>query len=181
MIEGAIARLQSAPDYQGQITHIEMLPAREARYEALESTLCPVIEDLLKLRGLTRLYAHQARAIDATRAGENVMVATGTASGKTLCYNIPVLEAIARDPMARAIYLFPTKALAQDQARALSELVAGSALANLRYGVYDGDTEPGARARLRRHASILLSNPDMLNAGILPNHTNWTTLLRHLA
>ncbi|MCJ7736212.1 MAG: DEAD/DEAH box helicase, partial [Anaerolineae bacterium] len=180
MIEEVIARLQSAPGYAGQITHIEMLPAREASYEALESTLSPVIEDLRKQRGLTQFYLHQARAIDAARAGENVMVVTGTASGKTLCYNIPVLEAIVRDPMARAIYLFPTKALAQDQARALSELVAGSALASLRYGVYDGDTEAGARTRLRRHASIILSNPDMLNAGILPNHTNWTTFLRHL-
>jgi DEAD/DEAH box helicase domain-containing protein len=180
MIHEAIARLQSAPAYAGQITHIEMLPAREARYEALESTLSPVIEDLLTRRGLARFYLHQARAIDAARAGENVMVATGTASGKTLCYNIPVLDAIVSDPMARAIYLFPTKALAQDQARALSELVAGSALAGLRYGVYDGDTEPGARVRLRRHASVILSNPDMLNAGILPNHTNWSTFLRHL-
>ncbi|MFO7695892.1 MAG: DEAD/DEAH box helicase [Anaerolineae bacterium] len=180
MIQEAIARLQSAGAYAGQVTHIETLPARGARYEALESPLTPVIEDLLTRRGLARLYLHQARAIDAARAGDNVMVATGTASGKTLCYNIPVLDAIVSDPMARAIYLFPTKALAQDQARALSELVAGSALAGLRYGVYDGDTEPGARARLRRHASVILSNPDMLNAGILPNHTNWGTFLRHL-
>jgi DEAD/DEAH box helicase domain-containing protein len=180
MIAEALSRLQSAPGYVGQITHVEMLPAREATYETLERALPPSIEEMLARRGLVGFYTHQARAIDAARAGENVMVATGTASGKTLCYNVPVLEAILDDPMARALYLFPTKALAQDQARALSELVAGSALAGLRYGVYDGDTEPGGRTRLRRHASIILSNPDMLNAGILPNHSAWTTFIHHL-
>ena len=145
MIARALARLQSAPDYAGQIVHIEMLPAREARYEALTRPLPPPLEDILQRRGVSGLYTHQACAIDAAREGENVLVATGTASGKTLCYNLPVLERILVDPMARALYLFPTKALAQDQTRALSELVAASALAGLRQGVYDGDTEPGAR------------------------------------
>lgn len=181
MIARALARLQSAPDYAGQIVHIEMLPAREARYEALTRPLPPPLEDILQRRGVSGLYTHQACAIDAAREGENVLVATGTASGKTLCYNLPVLERILVDPMARALYLFPTKALAQDQTRSLSELVAGSALAGLRQGVYDGDTEPGARTRLRRHASVILSNPDMLHVGILPNHTGWATFFRHLA
>jgi len=181
VIAGALARLQSAPEYAGQIVHIEMLPAREARYEPLARPLPPPLQAILQQHGISGLYTHQARAIDAARDGENVLVATGTASGKTLCYNLPVLERILADPMARALYLYPTKALAQDQTRALSELVAGSALAGLRQGVYDGDTEPGARTRLRRHASVILSNPDMLHVGILPNHTSWATIFRHLA
>jgi len=135
---------------------------------------------MLTERQIPELYAHQAEAIDAVRRGENVMVATGTASGKSLCYNIPVLEAIAEDPLARALYLFPTRALAQDQARALTALVAGTGLGELRLGVYDSDTLPGARPRLRRQASVIMSNPDMLNVGILPGHTSWATLFRHL-
>ncbi|MGI6368154.1 MAG: DEAD/DEAH box helicase [Anaerolineae bacterium] len=180
MIAGVLEQLAAAPGYAGQMVHIEHLSAREAEYAMVARPWPTELEALLQNRGLTRLYAHQARAIDAIRDGENVMVATGTASGKTLCYNLPVLEAILRTPMSRALYLFPTRALARDQCRALKELVAGSSLDGLRQGVYDGDTPPGTRTRLRRHASVLLSNPDMLHIGILPNHTGWGTFLRHL-
>ena len=114
--------LTSLPGYQGQIAHIRRIAPREAQYQDLGQALPPALQEALARRGVARFYTHQAEAIDAARAGRHVMVATGTASGKTLCYNVPVLEAILQDPLARALYLFPTKALAQDQLRALQEL-----------------------------------------------------------
>ena len=113
------------------------------------------------------------------RRGDNVVLATATASGKTLAYNLPVLWRIAEEPGARALYLFPTKALAQDQLRALRELTE-RAMPGLRYGVYDGDTPRSDRSRLRKAASIILTNPDMLHVGILPNHTRWADFFSRL-
>ncbi len=179
-LDRVIEKLRALPDYAGQIVHIERLPAHEASYQQLARGLPRELVTKLHRQGVHRLYSHQAQAIDASREGYHVIVTTGTASGKTLCYNIPVLDAILRDSMARALYLFPTKALAQDQARALSELVAHSRLADMTVGVYDGDTPKSARGRLRRRASIILSNPDMLSLGILPNHAGWATFFRHL-
>ena len=126
------------------------------------------------------LYAHQAEAINAARQGYHVMVSTSTASGKTLCYNVPVLEAMLEDPQSRALYLYPTKALAQDQLRTLTELTANPGLKRIQVGAYDGDTPANTRSRLRKSAAILLSNPDMLHLGILPNHNLWATFFRHL-
>ena len=132
--------------------------------------------------GAERLYTHQAEAINAALAGQNVVVATSTASGKTLCFNVPVLEALARDPLARALYLYPTKALAQDQLGKWQALVkgAGDGIVNPLAATYDGDTPQGARARIRKTARVLLTNPDMLHAGILPNHPLWAEFFRHL-
>ena len=133
--------------------------------------------------GAERLYTHQAEAINAALAGQNVVVATSTASGKTLCFNVPVLEALARDPLARALYLYPTKALAQDQLGKWQALVKGAG---------DGHRQPAGRDLRRRHARrpraaasassarVLLTNPDMLHAGILPNHPLWAEFFRHL-
>ena len=132
--------------------------------------------------GAERLYAHQAEAINAALAGRNVVVATSTASGKTLCFNVPVLEALARDPLARALYIYPTKALAQDQLGKWNALVkgAGDGIVNPLAATYDGDTPQGARSRIRRSARVLLTNPDMLHAAILPNHPLWAEFFRHL-
>jgi DEAD/DEAH box helicase domain-containing protein len=174
-----LAYLRQQPFYQGQIVHVEHLPARKARYGNLRVPLAPPIHYGLQRIGLERLWSHQAEAINAARAGHHVVVATGTASGKTLCYNLPVLDVIARDPRARALYLFPTKALAHDQLRALGEL-AQATLPLLRFGPYDGDTPTPARSRLRRSAHILLTNPDMLHVGILPHHTLWADFFRNL-
>jgi DEAD/DEAH box helicase domain-containing protein len=129
--------------------------------------------------GAKRFYVHQAQAINAIRQGGHVVVATSTASGKTLIYNVPVIERCLLDWRARALYLFPTKALAQDQLRALGELLQGD-LDRIRVGVYDGDTPRSARGAIRRQAAILLTNPDMLHLGILPNHHLWATFFRNL-
>ncbi|HID63491.1 MAG TPA: DEAD/DEAH box helicase, partial [Anaerolineae bacterium] len=114
-----IHHLKGQRFYKGQIAHVERIPARRARYGRLKKPLPPLLRDALKRVGVEKLYTHQAQAINAVREGHNVVVATSTASGKTLCYNLPVLEAIITDWRARALYLFPTKALAQDQLRAL--------------------------------------------------------------
>lgn len=173
-----IHHLTSLPFYAGQIVHVEQIPARPAVWGELAQPLPPALQEALARRGITRFYSHQAEAINAARAGQHVMVATGTASGKTLCYNIPVLEAVLQDPLSRALYLFPTKALAQDQLRALGELCAP--LGKIRPATYDGDTPPAARTRLRKATPIILSNPDMLHVGILPNHPQWAAFFRHL-
>ena len=175
-----LSQLCASPEYLGQIAHVEHIPARAAEYGALSRPLPPALAEALARRGLERFYRHQAQAIDMVRDGRHVVVATGTASGKTLCYNVPVLEAALADPLSRALYLFPTKALAQDQLRALGELTSARALKAVRYGAYDGDTPTGERSRLRRTASILLSNPDMLSAGILPHHSAWAFFFRRL-
>ena len=121
------------------------------------------------------MYVHQAQALDAVREGASVIVTTATASGKSLCYLLPVLETLIVDPEARALFVYPTKALAQDQLDAIGELRL-----DLRFGSYDGDTPPADRRRLRHEAQLLLTNPDMLHLGILPQHFRWTSFLKHL-
>ncbi len=173
-----IDHLKTLPFYRGQIVHQEHLPARPARYGQLERPLPEPLAQALVAIGATRLYAHQAQAINAARDGHDVILATSTASGKTLAYNVPVLEAVLQDPQARAFYLFPTKALAQDQLRALRQLA--DALGGLTFGTYDGDTPQGARGRLRQRAAVILTNPDMLHMGILPNHRLWSRFFANL-
>src|SRR5262245_35236787 len=185
-----LKQLKQQNFYQGQLIHVERISARKARYTSLQQPMLRSLVEAIKAEGLTQLYTHQAQAIDAARAGQHVVVATSTASGKTLCYNVPVLEAIALDSEARALYLFPTKALAQDQLRALKELVDhyktvtagsnGAASFVPRFGVYDGDTSRNSRTRLRQEANIILTNPDMLHVGILPNHRLWSHFLKNL-
>jgi DEAD/DEAH box helicase domain-containing protein len=174
-----LKQIEKLPGYRGQVAHVERLPACRARYGQLDRPLPPALEAALRRAGAGRLYSHQAQAINAVRAGQHVILSTGTASGKTLAYNVPVLEVLLADPQARALYLFPTKALAQDQLRSLHELTGREALP-ARFGTYDGDTPQAARARLRHEASILLTNPDMLHLGILPNHTLWADFFANL-
>jgi DEAD/DEAH box helicase domain-containing protein len=171
--------LKQQPYYQDQLVHIERLPARRARYGSLSEGLSESLVEALKQVGTTRLFSHQARAINAIRQGKHVVIATGTASGKTLCYNIPVLDAIITNYRSRAIYLFPTKALGHDQLRGLAELVS-SVNPPPRFGAYDGDTPSRIRTRLRQEAHIILTNPDMLHVGILPNHHLWASFFRNL-
>ena len=167
--------IRQVPQYRGQIVHEEQFAPRPAQYGVLRSPLPPPLEQALARRGITRLYTHQAEAVDAVRRGESVIVTTGTASGKTLCYVLPVLEVLLHDPGARALFLFPTKALARDQVDALTEFELGMPV-----GTYDGDTPDDERRHLRQEARILLSNPDMLHVGILPQHFRWTPFLRSL-
>ncbi len=174
-----IDRIQRNRDYHGQIVHVRHIAARRARYADPRMPLPQQIQDALVRSGVEALYEHQAQALDAIRTGQHVIVATPTASGKTLIYNLAVAEAILTEPKARALYLFPTKALAQDQLRALQQL-GQAGLPGLQYGLYDGDTPQGNRRRLRQSGSVILTNPDMLHLGILPNHTLWSHFLSHL-
>jgi DEAD/DEAH box helicase domain-containing protein len=178
-VRQAIEELKRRPGYRGQIVHVARLSARRARYGRLNAPLPRSLVAAMKANGTARLYTHQTQAINAIRAGQHVIVTTPTASGKSLVYNVPVLEAIIADENIRALYLFPTKALAQDQLRALQALTQ-PALSRVQVAPYDGDTPTDKRARYRREAHIILSNPDMLHLGILPNHSLWANFFRHL-
>ena len=173
-------RLDAA--YENQIRHVETIPSRGAVYGELERPLPDVLRDALGRVGVERLYSHQVDAVEAVRSGENVVVVTGTASGKTLCYNVPVLETLLTDPGAKALYLFPTKALAQDQLKGLVRLAHedGRLAEAVRAGTYDGDTTRHTRRKLRDEANVILSNPDMLHAGILPYHSKWNRFFKDL-
>ena len=146
------------------------------RTEPLPADLHPVVADALAARGVTGLYSHQAETWEAVARDEHVVVTTGTASGKSLAFSLPVLDAIAREPASRALYLYPTKALAQDQARWLASL----GLRRLQPAIYDGDTPIERRAHIRRSANAILTNPDMLHVGVLPHHDRWGNALHNL-
>jgi DEAD/DEAH box helicase domain-containing protein len=168
--------------YDGQIVHCRQLPARTSR---VASPSCPLPESLRRLlavRGIEQLYAHQVTALETAREAIDWVVVTGTASGKTLCYNVPILEACLGDPDARALYLFPTKALAQDQLKGLLELMSEQpeVAGRIKPGVYDGDTPTAQRRRIKAEANLVLSNPDMLHASILPYHPKWHRFFSHL-
>ena len=167
----------------GFITAVRRLPEADARYEDFPAGIDPRLRAALASRGIDRLYTHQARAIEHALAGRHVVVTTPTASGKTLCYNVPVMNGILADPSCRALYLFPTKALAQDQLAELDRLSQAIARsADLEVGVftYDGDTPQDARRAIRGRAHVVLTNPDMLHAGVLPHHPRWAKLFENL-
>ena len=170
--------LLTSPSTGPCITALRQFPARPAVLVPLPSSLDPRLADALRARGIGELYAHQARSWELIEKGQHVVVVTPTASGKTLCYNLPVLQALLAQPDARALYLFPTKALAQDQ---LAELEAlAKSLPELRMFTYDGDTPQDARRAVRARANLVLTNPDMLHSGILPHHTKWAVLFQNL-
>jgi DEAD/DEAH box helicase domain-containing protein len=171
--------LLEEPSLARGVVHHEAMPARPPMYAPLPDWLDPRIATGLAARGIDRLYTHQAEAIDAVRAGQDVVVVTPTASGKTLCYAIPTLQAIADDPAARALFLFPTKALGQDQVAELSELSRAAGL-EVSAATYDGDTPGPIRSAIRSAGQVVVTNPDMLHAAILPHHTKWFQLFEQL-
>jgi DEAD/DEAH box helicase domain-containing protein len=175
--ESYLQDLRGASFYKGQIAHVQRIPGRPARYGKLERPLHPDLQARLAAVGVRQLYAHQAEAINAARDGRDVTVVTATASGKTLCYNLPVLDAVLNDGRARAFYLFPTKALAQDQLGKLNDFGLFPAV---RFATYDGDTPADERRTIKRGAQIVLTNPDMLHIGILPYHSSWSGFLANL-
>jgi len=177
---GFINHLKLMPGYDGQITHVREIKSRPARFANTQKPLMPRLERLLKEKFMLPLYSHQARAVDMARHGSNVMVATSSASGKTLCYNIPVMEALLENELNCAIYFFPTTALAQDQLKNFRALFCPQILEEGEVDTYDGDTPLARRAKVRSKAKVIFSNPDMLNIGILPNHKAWSRLLRRL-
>jgi DEAD/DEAH box helicase domain-containing protein len=166
-------------DFQGEITLDHVISEASANFAPLPSDLKPGLVTALAGRGIQRLYSHQADAYHAVRQGRHLVVVTPTASGKTLCYNLPVLQRLLEDPQRRALYLYPTKALAQDQLAELSALKHGLPI-ELRADTYDGDTPPGRRTAIREGGHVVMTNPDMLHAGLLPHHTRWRRLFSSL-
>jgi DEAD/DEAH box helicase domain-containing protein len=159
-----------------EVAYVGGEPARPPRFAPLPDELHPKVRDALGSAGIEQLFTHQADAWDAAARGEHLVVATGTASGKTLAFNLPVLDALARQPKTRALYLYPTKALAQDQIRSLTELKPP----DVKPAIYDGDTESNRRWQIRKWSNLILTNPDMLHVGILPHHDRWGDVLHNL-
>jgi len=180
-VETLVARLEGNPELRERIVHWNHLPAREATLRELPPGLDPRLRELFERRGLHQLYSHQREAIDRALDGHDVLVTTPTASGKTLCYVAPVLQRLLEtEGKARALFLFPTKALSQDQSASLNALI-GELGQPWHSFTYDGDTPPSVRRTLRDRGHILLTNPWMLHAGILPNHPKWSELFRDLS
>jgi DEAD/DEAH box helicase domain-containing protein len=174
-----LSRLLEEPSLARGVVHHEVIPARAAAHSDMPPWLDPRIVRGLASRGIDRLYTHQAEAIEAIHAGQDVVVVTPTASGKTLCYALPALQAIAEDPAARALFLFPTKALGQDQVTEFGELAASADLSIIT-STYDGDTPAPIRSTVRAAGQVVVTNPDMLHSAILPHHTKWFQLFEQL-
>ncbi|HKG19959.1 MAG TPA: DEAD/DEAH box helicase, partial [Candidatus Limnocylindrales bacterium] len=177
--EAVLDSLLAEPSIARGVVHHEVIPARPPAYGPDPSWLDPRIRAGLASRGIERLYTHQAEAVDAVHSGEDIVVVTPTASGKTLCYALPVLQAIADDPAARALFLFPTKALGQDQVAEFAELSKAAGL-TVSAATYDGDTPAPIRSAVRKAGQVVVTNPDMLNSAILPHHTKWFQLFEQL-
>lgn len=174
-----VRALRDDPRFMENVTEWRVLPAREAKYAPFPQELDARIVQVLKARGIERLYTHQRQALDCALAGHDFVVVTPTASGKTLCYNLPVLNAILKDDAARALYLFPTKALSSDQVSELYSMVEALG-ADIKAFTYDGDTPASARTAIRQAGHVVVTNPDMLHQGILPHHTKWVRLFENL-
>jgi DEAD/DEAH box helicase domain-containing protein len=179
IVQDALSALAARYRADEVLTHIHHMPAREPVYRPMPDWVRPELAVAYRAKGIERLYSHQAAAAELARASKDFVVVTPTASGKTLCYNLPVLNAILENPDTRALYLFPTKALAQDQ---LTELHDLASRVDDQFGVftYDGDTPADARKAIRERGHVILTNPDMLHTGILPHHTKWTRLFENL-
>ena len=171
--------LRRDPMFMENVVRWEKLPAREAQYAPFPGGLDPRLLPVLQRRGIHQLYSHQAHAVREVLAGHDVVVVTPTASGKTMCYNLPVLSAILNNEDARALYLFPTKALSADQVSELYELIEEMGV-DIKTYTYDGDTPGAARRAVRQAGHIVVTNPDMLHSGILPHHTKWVKLFENL-
>ena len=171
--------LKHNPDFASNVTHWQVMPARPAKYDDYPDGFDPALRAVLESRGVKRLYSHQRRALDLAQAGKDFVVITPTASGKTMCYNLPVLSEILRDNESRALYLFPTKALSSDQVAELYEIIKAMD-APIKAFTFDGDTPVSARKAIRQAGHIVVTNPDMLHAGILPHHTKWVKLFENL-
>lgn len=167
------------PRKKQQIKSIHVIEPREAQTVPFPDDLNEAIQAALISRGITELYTHQASSYLHARSGQSITTITPTASGKSLCYHLPVLQSIAEDPKSRAIYLFPTKALAQDQKSDLNDMIEATGMPIGSY-TYDGDTEPAIRRKVRTNGNIILTNPDMLHSGILPHHTKWVAMFENL-
>ncbi|XP_062187160.1 uncharacterized protein LOC133890681 isoform X4 [Phragmites australis] len=176
---GMVEHLKQGLGKEGQMVHTEEVPSREASYVELPCHLSEAMREALKSIGISGLYSHQSQAIESSISGKHVVIATSTSSGKSLCYNIPVLESLSQDLMACALYIFPTKALAQDQLRTLLEMKNAFHI-NIDVKIYDGDTPREDRLWIRDNARLLITNPDMLHVSILPCHGQFQRILSNI-
>jgi len=178
-LDKLLQQWQNNPEFMCSVTRWEVVPAVEGSYRDIPEELDPRIREALVKRGIEKLYSHQAAAVEAVNRGNHTVIVTPTASGKTLCYNLPVVGSMIDKPASRALYLFPTKALAQDQVAELRDLTSGLDR-KINCHTYDGDTEPGLRRGIRHSGHIVVTNPDMLHSAILPHHTKWVQLFQNL-
>ncbi|MFQ6673378.1 MAG: DEAD/DEAH box helicase, partial [Fidelibacterota bacterium] len=178
-VEHLLDFLKSHEELGPCITHVHHIPSDEGKYTDFPRDLDARIVSTLQARGISKLYSHQGMSWDYLTSGENVVVVTPTASGKTLCYNLPVLQSILHDPGAKALYLFPTKALSQDQVAELNGVVDVMD-EPIKVYTFDGDTPQSARQAIRKQGNVVVTNPDMLHQGILPHHTKWIGLFQNL-
>jgi DEAD/DEAH box helicase domain-containing protein len=180
MLSEWLARVESNPRFMENVTAVRHIEAQDAVFAPYPDWVDPRLRSVLAARGVHSLYSHQAKAVDLVRQGRDVVLVTPTASGKTLCYNLPVLQKILEHGENRALYLFPTKALAQDQMHEIHGLIT-ELKSDIRTFTYDGDTPDDARQAIRKQGHVVITNPDMLHAGILPHHTKWQKLFSNLA
>jgi DEAD/DEAH box helicase domain-containing protein len=178
-IEDVLDQIRGQPSLGRNVAHWAEIPPQAARWAPIPECIHPELAGVLRARGIEQLYSHQAQALETTLAGKNVVIVTPTASGKTLCYNLPVLQRLLDDPESRALYFFPTKALAHDQYRGLYDWTHALGR-EIKVFTFDGDTPAPARSAIRAAGQIVLTNPDMLHTGILPNHTKWIKLFETL-
>ncbi len=174
-----LARLERDKRFLANVRALKKIPPLEGRFSPFLAWLHPRLREVLAGQGIGQLYSHQGQAVELVRAGRDVVLMTPTASGKTLCCNLPVLQRILEEPETRALYLFPTKALAQDQMHEVHGLI-GKLQADIKTYTYDCDTPDDARQAIRRQGHVVFTNPDMLHAGILPHHTKWQKLFANL-
>jgi len=181
MLLDFINSLKEGAEHRDILSHYHYLPEKPVSYAKGDQGLSPAVAEALARLGIPRLYSHQGEALAAIRSGKNLLVATPTASGKTLIYNLPVLEALLAEPRGHALYLFPLKALEQDQLKTLQELDAALPSPSLSAAIYDGDTPPAARQAIKAHPPhVLISNPDMLHMGLMPYHASWSGFFARL-
>ncbi|MGG0642780.1 DEAD/DEAH box helicase [Sporosarcina gallistercoris] len=178
-LQSFIDELKQDPEFAKNVKHYKVTEGKEAIYAPFPEKLHPSLKKALSYKGIQKLYSHQRKAFDFAQQKKSYTAVTPTASGKSLCYHLPVLQSILENDASRALYLFPTKALAQDQLADLHELIEASGETILSY-TYDGDTAPGLRTKVRKSGHVVLTNPDMLHSGILPHHTKWVSLFENL-
>ncbi len=174
-----LQQLRSDEKFLRHVTRWEVISPEDGTYRPYPEKLDPRLVDVLRKRGIDRLYSHQAEAVELAAQGQSFVVPTPTASGKTLCYNLPVLDTMLANPQARALYLFPTKALSQDQMHEVHSLVTDLGV-DIKTFTFDGDTPETARRAIRSSGHIVVTNPDMLHQGVLPHHTLWVKLFENL-
>ena len=179
-VDAFLTSLREDPAYAGQIVHVHTQAAVAVRWGSMPAGLHPQSKEFLAALGVGRLYSHQAEAIGALLAGKDVLITTGAASGKSLCYQVPVLEALLEDPESTALLFFPTKALARDQLAAWNRGLQATSASSAAVAAYDGDARQSDRRAARSTANVIVTNPEMLHCQLLPNHGRWARLFRNL-